>query len=104
MTHIYQLIAAVRSQYEIDPTRVFVVGFENGGFMAHRMACEHPEVLSGIVSISGSSFLNASECEALNVESSSVPSNSFVNMLQISGRLDRVPSVNGGTFEGVDIP
>jgi len=72
--------------------------------MAHRMACEHPEVLSGIVSISGSSFLNASECEALNVESSSVPANSFVNMLQISGRLDRVPSVNGGTFEGVDIP
>jgi len=104
VTHIYQLIAAVKSQYEIDPTRVFVAGFENGGFMAHRMACEHPEVLSGIVSISGSSFLNASECEALNVESSSVPSNSFVNMLQISGRLDRVPSVNGGTFEGVEVP
>ena len=104
VTHIYQLIAAVKSQYEIDPTRVFVLGFENGGFMAHRMACEHPEMLSGIVSISGSSFLNASMCEALNTVSSSVPSNSFVNVLQISGRLDRVPSVNGGNFEGVDIP
>ncbi|CAL6335635.1 unnamed protein product [Bathycoccus prasinos] len=104
VTHIYQLIAAVKSQYEIDPTRVFVLGFENGGFMAHRMACEHPEMLSGIVSISGSSFLNASMCEVLNTVSSSVPSNSFVNVLQISGRLDRVPSVNGGNFEGVDIP
>ena len=104
VTHIYQLIAAVKSQYGIDPTRVFVVGFENGGFMAHRMACEHPEILSGIISISGSSFLNVSECDALNTSSDSVAANGFVNVLQISGSLDRVPSVNGGNFEGVQIP
>ena len=57
-----------------------------------------------IISISGSSFLNVSECDALNTSSDSVAANGFVNVLQISGSLDRVPSVNGGNFEGVQIP
>ena len=90
---------AVKSQYNIDPSRVFIVGFENGGFMAHRMACEHPEILAGIVSISGASFQNAADCKALNNNSVHHP-----NILQIAGRLDRVPTLNGGSFEGVTIP
>ena len=99
VTHLYQLIMAVKSQYNIDPSRVFIVGFENGGFMAHRMACEHPEILAGIVSISGASFQNAADCKALNNNSVHHP-----NILQIAGRLDRVPTLNGGSFEGVTIP
>ena len=40
----------------------------------------------------------------MNTASDSVAANGFVNVLQISGSLDRVPSVNGGNFEGVQIP
>jgi polyhydroxybutyrate depolymerase len=37
----------------IDAARVFVVGFSNGGFMAHRLGCEIPELVRGIVSLAG---------------------------------------------------
>jgi pimeloyl-ACP methyl ester carboxylesterase len=32
---------------------VFVVGFSAGGVMAHRMACQHPDLISAVVSVSG---------------------------------------------------
>ena len=34
------LIASLRSQYEIDPARVFASGHSNGGILAYRLACE----------------------------------------------------------------
>ena len=71
--------------------------------MAHRMACEHPEILSGLSQLTVRAF-ECGECNALNTGVDSVAANGFVNVLQISGSLDRVPSVNGGNFEGVQIP
>jgi polyhydroxybutyrate depolymerase len=38
---------------EIDPERVYVVGFSNGGFMAHRLACFMDDRLAAVLSISG---------------------------------------------------
>jgi polyhydroxybutyrate depolymerase len=38
---------------EIDPERVYIVGFSNGGFMAHRLACFMDDRLAAVVSISG---------------------------------------------------
>ena len=43
----------VKRTLAIDPERVFAIGASNGGFMAHRWACDSRGDLRGIVSISG---------------------------------------------------
>ena len=42
--------------------RVFVVGYSNGGFMAHRLACE-VDGIAGILSVAGPSPLDVSTCK-----------------------------------------
>jgi polyhydroxybutyrate depolymerase len=38
---------------KLDPARVYLVGYSNGGFLAHRAACELGSQLRGIFSIGG---------------------------------------------------
>jgi len=37
--YLAMVIAQIRQAYSVDPTRIFLVGHSNGGFMTHRMAC-----------------------------------------------------------------
>jgi polyhydroxybutyrate depolymerase len=55
------LIAALRKQYSVDPKRIYVTGFSNGGMLAHRVACEMPDVVAAVAPVSGS--LEADPCE-----------------------------------------
>lgn len=48
-----QLLQANLANSSIDPQRVFVVGYSNGGFMAQRLACHLGDRLAGIVSVAG---------------------------------------------------
>lgn len=97
--HIAQVISAVKSQYNVADDKIYVVGWENGGFMAYRMACERPNLISGIVSISGLSFADAqTNCDAFNAATKTP-----VNILAIHGEFDNVP-VDGGRFEGKPVP
>ena len=97
--HISQVIQAVKSQYNVAEDKVFVVGWENGGFMAYRMACEKPDLINGIVSISGLTFADAqANCAAFTADSKTP-----VNVLHIAGEFDNIP-VDGGRFEGRPIP
>lgn len=45
---IESLIAFARSNYQINPRRVFLAGISNGGLMTFRFGCEHPEQLTAI--------------------------------------------------------
>jgi polyhydroxybutyrate depolymerase len=47
-----KLVAAARQHPSVDPARIYVVGFSNGGFMAHRLACDVPGI-TAIASIAG---------------------------------------------------
>jgi polyhydroxybutyrate depolymerase len=38
---------------EIDPTRVFVLGHSNGGFMAYRLACDRADIIASIGVLAG---------------------------------------------------
>src|SRR5262249_41179079 len=49
----------VSARYAIDPRRVYVVGFSNGGSMAHRLACEAADRVAAIVSIGGANWKDA---------------------------------------------
>ena len=60
---IKNIINNVKLQYKVDDSRVFVVGFSNGGMMAYRVACELSDVVTGVGSVSGT--LGIQDCNPL---------------------------------------
>ena len=71
---------------EIDPARVYVVGFSNGGFMAHRLACYMDDRLTAIVSIGGAGRARGEACAAV----------STIAVLEIHGDADPIVRYGGG--------
>jgi len=51
--YLTSLIAATRAAYNIDPKRIYVMGHSNGGYMSHRLACDHAEIFAAITSYAG---------------------------------------------------
>ncbi|HKO93712.1 MAG TPA: PHB depolymerase family esterase [Polyangiaceae bacterium] len=47
---------------KLDPARVYLVGYSNGGFLAYRAACELGSLLRGIFSIGGAGSSDAGTC------------------------------------------
>lgn len=82
----------LREHASLDPDRVYVGGISNGGFMAHRFACERPELLRGVVSISGAGPLERVECRAPKE----------LRVLEVHGEADPIVSYRGGHF--LDMP
>jgi polyhydroxybutyrate depolymerase len=85
---LQKLIARTIAAQPIDAKRVYVVGYSNGGFMAHRLACELGGVVAGVVSVSGAGPKPDEACPA------KVP----VRVLQIHGDADPVVAIGGGAL------
>jgi polyhydroxybutyrate depolymerase len=86
-------VGALRSALEaalatgaVDPERVFVVGFSNGGFMAHRLACELGGLVKAVASVAGAGPLPSQAC----------PATAPVRVLEVHGDADQVVSYQGG--------
>jgi polyhydroxybutyrate depolymerase len=47
------VVANIQARLNIDPARVFATGMSNGGMMAHRLACEAPDVFRAVASVAG---------------------------------------------------
>ena len=71
---------------EIDPARVYVVGFSNGGFMAHRLGCYMDDRLAAIVSIGGAGRAREEACTPV----------STIAVLEIHGDADPIVRYGGG--------
>jgi poly(3-hydroxybutyrate) depolymerase len=84
--YLRELINAIGGRFSVDEKRIYLVGHSNGGFMAFRMACEHADLIAGIVSLQGATFLNPQHC---------APSGP-VNILHIHGTADGVIPYDGG--------
>lgn len=82
------LMAEAQDRVAIDPSRIVAVGHSNGGFMAYALACEPESPLTGLLSLAGSSWLDAADCAATH----------GVDVLQAHGDLDDVMP-----FEGDDV-
>ena len=80
---IVKLIDERVKQGGVDPKRVYLVGFSNGGFLAYRLACDHADKIAAIVSIGGAA---PATCK---------PS-SPVSVLEIHGTDDIVVPIGGG--------
>ncbi len=51
---IVQLVAELKQNFGVDAQRVYVVGASNGGMLALRLACEHPELFAAAGVVAGS--------------------------------------------------
>jgi len=78
------IIDQARERANVDPARIWVVGHSNGGFMAHRLACDHADVIAAVVSMAGA--IDAVACE---------PSEP-VAVLQVHGTADPTILFGGG--------
>ncbi len=52
MGFIKAALASVMAEYAVDRGRVFVVGYDSGGAMAYRLACQPPVPLAGVAVVS----------------------------------------------------
>lgn len=86
VAYVDAVIDDMRAQYNVDPRRIFLIGHSNGGFMAHRYACERAGRIAGIVSLAGAAWADPSRC---------APSRP-VSVLQVHGTADDVIRFNGG--------
>jgi polyhydroxybutyrate depolymerase len=61
--YLLDLIDQAQKSAAVDRSRIYLVGFSNGSFMAHRLACHHAEIFAGVASFSGANFENPSLCQ-----------------------------------------
>lgn len=89
-----QLALYFQQNFNTDPTRQYLVGFSNGGFMSHKMACESDMCFAAIASVSG----NMSDTTYNQCAPSYQPA-----LLHIHGTNDLVVPYNGGSQTGVSV-
>jgi polyhydroxybutyrate depolymerase len=92
--YLRSLIEGMQTNLNINPARIHVAGLSNGGFMAHRMACDHADLIAGIANISGSTYFDPSLCQ---------PSRP-VHVLEIRATADPLILYEGGLFVGSPYP
>jgi len=80
------LVDSWRRRPGVDPRRIYVLGFSNGGFMAHRLACRIGDRLAAVASIGGAGLDAAERCTI------AAP----VGVLEVHGDGDRIVRPDGG--------
>ena len=86
--YIVSIIDSVSKSYSVDSKRIYIVGHSNGGFMTHRMACSHADLIAAIASFSGATYKDQANC---------TPSEP-ITVLQIWGTSDETISYDGGAL------
>ncbi|HZM75592.1 MAG TPA: alpha/beta fold hydrolase [Candidatus Limnocylindrales bacterium] len=92
--HLTRLVEKVKSGFSVDAKRVFFIGHSNGGFMSHRMACDHADVVTAIVSLAGMVTSKPEQCQPAR----------GVTVVQIHGTMDETISYTGGYNGGQPYP
>ena len=85
--YLRSVVRDVEDRFNVDPRRVYVLGYSNGGFMAYRLACDYPDVFAGVAVIAGL----AEECITTG----------NVHLLHIHGTADSVVPFEGGHPSGI---
>lgn len=93
-SYLRSVINGIKAVYSVDPKQVYLVGHSNGGFMSHRMACEHADTIAAIVSLAGAQWADIARCQ---------PSEP-VAVLQVHGSADLTILYNGGELFGTPYP
>jgi polyhydroxybutyrate depolymerase len=63
VAYLNAVIEDIKTRYSVDSKRVFVGGHSNGGFMAHRFACDSASQVAAIVSYAGAQWNDPDRCQ-----------------------------------------
>jgi polyhydroxybutyrate depolymerase len=88
VAYLSELIDEVTTNYPVDKTHLYVIGFSNGAFMAHRLACEWGERVAGIVSVAGAGPASDIPCRTPQ----------GLKVLEMHGDADQTVFYAGGTL------
>ena len=80
------LIDEAIEHHGADPDKVILLGYSNGAFMAHRMACERGDRIHTIISLAGATYDNFEDCAVTG----------YPNILNIHGTSDAIIYYEGG--------
>jgi polyhydroxybutyrate depolymerase len=96
VAYLTAVLDDVAARHRVDPKRTWVLGLSNGGFMAHRLACDRADRVAAIVSLAGAAWKDPARC------SPSAP----VSVLEVHGTADRLVAYDGGAsiFGGSSYP
>jgi polyhydroxybutyrate depolymerase len=94
VAYLTGLVDEAASHYNIDRRRVYAVGHSNGGAMAHRLACDRPEVFAGIATLAAPFWSDASKCQP----------KAPVAVLMMHGTGDTTVPYEEGDFRGRKLP
>lgn len=89
-SYLIDLLDLLQKTYAIDDDRLHIVGHSNGGFMAHRMICEHDGMFAGIATLAAATFEDSDACVL----------ETPVHVLQVHGSIDPVILFGGGCLPG----
>lgn len=87
---LLDLVQYATRMYHVDQQRMYLIGHSNGGAMAYRMACHHPEVFSAVASLAGIGQYEVSACKG----------SSPTGVLHIHGIADQTVLYQGGLRNG----
>jgi polyhydroxybutyrate depolymerase len=93
VAYMSALVADVAARYSVDRARVFAVGHSNGGFLAHRLACDS-DVFAAVASLAGAAWKDPARCTP----------RADVAVLEVHGTRDDVVRFGGGRVFDLDVP
>lgn len=91
--YVLAIIDEMKSLFNVDPDRVYLIGHSNGGFMSYRAAHEHSGTIAAIASLAG----------AASTDDRAPPPNP-VHVLQIHGTDDETIAFDGGDIADTTYP
>ncbi|WP_293789910.1 PHB depolymerase family esterase [uncultured Corynebacterium sp.] len=88
---VREMVRSLSKRYNVDTHRVYAAGMSNGGGMAMNLACQAPDLVAGVVSVSGAYYdATMNDCSGRNVPT-----------MLIHGAHDDVVRYGGGVRHGM---
>ncbi len=94
VTFISDLIDKLESEYNIDPTRIYVNGLSNGGGMSYLLACQLSERIAAFGTVAGALLYPLDKCRPTYT----------VPMIAFHGDADPIVPYYGGPSGPFDMP
>ena len=99
MEYIAFLVKEMEALYSVDPNRIYIAGFSNGGMLALRLACEMPLPIRGVAAVAASLPVELESRCSVRPGLSPLPE-APVRLLLIHGTQDPVVPFQGGPIHG----
>lgn len=95
VARIAQLLELWMARHDVDPSRLYVMGHSNGGFMTQRLACALGDRIAGAASLAGAAPAAGMECTPTKA----------LTLLEVHGDADPIVRYEGGSvFDTVFLP